>query len=83
MVIHLNIMLKNINQSLEVCEGCVYFPPNLPSHAYSKEDWAILQKKSCSFDFQVGDVDCKSTRKTSCSLVDLQKPYNPITSNGA
>jgi len=76
-------MSKKIDQPLELCEGCVYFPPNLPSHAYSKEDWEVLQKKSCSFDFQAGGVDCTSTRKISCSLVDLKKTYNPITSNGA
>jgi len=55
----------------EHCFGCVYYPPNLPSHAYSPEDFAMLQEKSCSFDFLPADENCKQTRKTSCSLVDL------------
>lgn len=56
----------------EHCVGCVYYPLNLPTNAYSKEDYRMLQQKNCSFDFQAGDDDCNRTRKTSCSLVDLE-----------
>ncbi len=59
----------------EHCVGCVYFPPNLPQNAYPAEDFSMLQQKSCSFDFQPLDTNCAVTRKTSCSLVDL----NPAT----
>jgi hypothetical protein len=38
----------------------------------SKEDYRMLQKKNCSFDFQPKDDNCNRTRKTSCSLVDLE-----------
>ena len=55
----------------EHCTGCVYFPPNLPQNAYSEDDFQMLQQKSCSFDYQPQDENCKTTRKTSCSLVDL------------
>ena len=56
----------------EHCSNCVYYPPNLPPHAYSQDDYEFLQEKSCSFDFQPHDTDCQITRKTSCSLVDLK-----------
>ena len=56
----------------DCCSGCVYFPPNLPRQAYSTEDFAMLQEKNCAFDFTPGDDHCSETRKTSCSLVDLQ-----------
>lgn len=56
----------------EHCEVCVYYPPNLPSNAYPEEDYLMLQKKKCSFDFQPLDEHCQATRKTSCSLVDLE-----------
>ena len=52
--------------------GCVYYPPNLPETAYSAEDYRMLQAKSCSFDYQPEDDCCNVTRKTSCSLVDLE-----------
>ena len=55
----------------EDCLGCVYFPPNLPAQAYSPDDFQMLQRKRCSFDFQAQDANCQATRKTSCSLVDL------------
>ena len=55
----------------QYCVGCVYYPPNLPAHAYSEEDFQMLQLKSCSFDHLPEDEDCQITRKTSCSLVDL------------
>ena len=55
----------------EHCFGCVYYPPNLPPNAYAPDDYNMLQKKSCSFDFLPGDEPCMETRKTSCSLVDL------------
>lgn len=55
------------------CTSCVYYPPNLPEHAYSKQDYLMLQAKNCSFDYTPGDADCAATRKTSCSLVDLEK----------
>ena len=54
------------------CESCVYYPPNLPVNAYSAEDHRMLREKHCSFDFQPGTEDCRTTRKTSCSLVDLE-----------
>jgi hypothetical protein len=54
------------------CLGCVYYPPNLPAHAYSHADHRMLQEKSCSFDFHPEDEGCRVTRKTSCSLVDLE-----------
>lgn len=57
----------------DLCPGCVYYPPNLPDHAYSPEDYAVLRTKSCSFDYVPGDQDCLLNRKTSCSLVDLEK----------
>ena len=56
----------------EHCAGCVYFPPNLPEQAYTSEDYRMLQAKNCSFDFQPTDRNCVVTRKTSCSLVDLE-----------
>ncbi len=65
--------VKKYDATKDVCGGCVYFPANLPHNAYSKEDWIMLQNKSCSFDLFPGDEECKSTRKTSCSLVDLEK----------
>jgi hypothetical protein len=52
------------------CEVCVYYPPNLPESAYSKEDYRMLQAKTCAFDCQPLDKQCQATRKTSCSLVD-------------
>jgi hypothetical protein len=55
----------------EYCIGCVYYPPNLPPQAYSQEDWLMLQEKICSFDYCVNDENCQQTRKTSCSIVDL------------
>jgi len=66
-------MLKKSDKTEAICGGCVYFPANLPAKAYSAEDWAMLQSKSCSFDLKPGDNDCQSTRKTHCSLIDLQK----------
>ena len=57
----------------EYCFGCVYYPPNLPADAYPAEDYRMLQAKRCSFDFRPGDTACTATRKTSCSLVDLEK----------
>lgn len=56
----------------EYCMGCVYYPPNLPGDAYSKEDYRMLQQKDCSFDHYPADEGCRLTRKTSCSLVDLE-----------
>ena len=55
------------------CAGCVFYPPNLPPDAYPEEDYAMLIRKNCSFDFRPGDGDCVQTRKTSCSLLDLGK----------
>ena len=56
----------------EHCEVCVYYPPNLPAKAYSEEDYQMLQGKECSFDFLPLDANCQATRKTSCSLIDLE-----------
>jgi len=62
----------DITSPQEHCAGCVYYPPNLPPQAYSGDDYRMLRDKACSFDFQPRDGDCESTRKTSCSLVDLE-----------
>ena len=56
------------------CLGCVYYPPNLPSSAYSADDYAMLQSKTCSYDHSPGDSGCQLTRKTSCAIVDLDQP---------
>jgi len=61
------------NNIEEYCTGCVYYPPNLPSQAYPKEDWLMLQEKACSFDYCPNDEDCQQARKTSCSIVDFNK----------
>ena len=61
---------ENIN---ELCAGCVYFPQNLPEQAYPADDWKLLQQKSCSFDYAPDDSDCRLSRKTSCSIVDMKK----------
>ena len=55
-----------------LCLGCVYYPPNLPPDAYDKEDWDMLQARTCTFEYQVGDADCQATRKTASSLVNLE-----------
>ena len=72
---HISTTYKNhMNKSEiseEYCLSCVYYPPNLPAHAYSLEDFQMLQQKSCSFDHQPEDKNCQATRKTSCSLVVL------------
>lgn len=57
----------------ELCLGCVYYPPNLPPQAYAPEDWNMLQAQQCSFEYVPGDADCLANRKTSCSLVDLNR----------
>jgi hypothetical protein len=56
----------------ELCSGCVYYPPNLPSHAYATPDWVELQARACAFDHTPGTVNCMTSRKTSCSLLDLE-----------
>lgn len=53
------------------CLGCVYYPPNLPPHAYAEADWALLQSMNCSLEHSPGTDDCLCSRKTSCSLVEL------------
>ena len=57
----------------ELCAGCVYHPPNLPRDAYPAADWAMLQTRQCSFDHVANSADCLATRKTSCSLVDMER----------
>jgi hypothetical protein len=65
-------MADSLNQTREEhCFGCVYYPPNLPQHAYSESDWSMLQARACSFEHTPGTDDCLSSRKTSCSLIDL------------
>ena len=59
--------------SHEHCIACVFFPPNLPASAYSEDDYSMLQEKSCCFDHRPGGSDCSQTRKTSCSLLDLEQ----------
>lgn len=70
-------MSTNADEPHELCIGCVYFPPNLPRHAYAPEDWQMLQARSCSFDHRPGGDDCLGTRKTSCSIVDLTPRQPP------
>lgn len=65
---------KNSDPIIEFCAGCVYYPPNLPRPAYAAEDWAMLQARACSFEHAPGSADCLSSRKTSCSLLDLASP---------
>jgi len=60
------------------CFGCVYFPPNLPQNAYSEADWAMLQARSCSFEHMPATDDCRASRKTHCSLVDLAETRRAI-----
>jgi len=60
----------------KLCEGCVYFPPNLPEQAYSAEDYRMLMSKVCSFDAMPGDDTCEAMRKSSCSLVSLNTPLS-------
>lgn len=55
----------------QCCFGCVLYPPNLPPYAYGEEDWAELQKMSCSLEHSPGSPGCLASRKTSCSLVEL------------
>ena len=62
----------------ELCMGCVYYPPNLPQHAYPIDDYRMLQQKECSFDHVPGEGNCMDTRKTSCSIVDMRKQPNLI-----
>ena len=66
----------------EHCTQCVFYPPNLPADAYPAEDYAMLQRKSCSFDFQPADADCLQTRKTSCSLLDLERTQSKSMTTG-
>jgi hypothetical protein len=65
-------MFENSAEPQELCVGCVYYPPNLPPNAYTPEDWEMLQVRPCSFEHQPGDTSCQTTRKTSCSLIDLE-----------
>lgn len=51
--------------------GCVYYPPNLPSHAYSGADRGMLQARACEFEHTPGTADCLASRKTRCSPDDL------------
>ena len=64
-------MFENSAEPEELCFGCVYYPPNLPPKAYAPEDWGMLQARQCSFEHRPGDTECLTTRKTSCSLIDL------------
>jgi len=68
-------MINTTHTINELCLGCVYYPPNLPEHAYPAEDWKQLQTRNCSFDYSPDDRDCKQYRKTSCSIVDMQNPH--------
>ncbi len=64
--------MSGTDDMIEHCAGCVYYPPNLPEHAYPEDDYRMLQAKTCSFDYRPLDDNCRVTRKTSCSLVDLE-----------
>lgn len=61
------------------CAGCVYHPPNLPPDAYPPEDWAMLQTRICAFEHTPGSPDCLETRKTHCSLVDLDATRRAVS----
>ena len=65
-------MSRNPDKSDDLCGGCVYHPPNLPAQAYREEDWLMLQAKSCSFDLDAGNDKCLQTRRTSCSIINLE-----------
>jgi len=65
-------MTSTKTEQIEHCTTCVFYPPNLPADAYPADDYAMLRQKSCSFDFLPADPDCIQTRKTSCSLLDLE-----------
>ena len=62
-------MSARIAEAPELCVVCVYFPPNLPIQAYSREDWDLLQSRPCSFEHEPGDVACLTTRSTYCAVV--------------
>ena len=64
-------MTTTTDEENALCFGCVYYPPNLPHHAYAQADWDMLQAKSCSFELEPASPHCLANRKTSCSLVDL------------
>lgn len=55
-----------------LCAGCVYYPPNLPRHAYAAVDWQALQAMDCSYECRPGSEACLAARKTACALVDLR-----------
>ncbi len=65
-------MTPKTDTQADYCTMCVFYPSNLPAGAYSADDYRMLQAKSCCFDFEPGDRDCEQTRKTSCSLLDLE-----------
>ena len=57
----------------ELCGGCVYYPPNLPSGYYSAADWQVLQALDCAHEYLPASQSCLAVRKTHCELVDLQR----------
>ena len=59
----------------KLCDGCVFFPPNLLERAYAAGDYQMLMGKACSFDALPGDETCNDMRKGSCSLVSLEKLF--------
>ncbi len=71
-------MMPISDDTHEYCAGCVYYPPNLPESAYTKEDYKMLQLKSCSYDHHPEDENCQIMRKTSCSVIDLENLNKPI-----
>lgn len=56
----------------ELCSACVFYPPNLPAYAYAEEDLKLLLAMACSLEHIPGSEGCLASRKTSCSLIDLQ-----------
>lgn len=66
--------MNETRSNSEYCQCCVYYPPNLPENAYSSEDYLMLQSKDCAFDFEPMDKQCQQSRKSSCSLIDLEQP---------
>lgn len=51
-------MRDESDKTKELCNMCVFSPPNLPEDKYPREDWLELQQKACSFDYVPGDADC-------------------------
>ena len=65
-------MFENSAEPEALYIGYMYYLPNLPPNACAPKDWEMLLLRQCSFEHKPGDICCLTTRKTSCSLVDLE-----------